>query len=70
LGSIYNLRTVQFKYLSITIMDTHLIVLSSAAERICWSLLHHRAFFMAEVWPAISWGSALQMPYSLMRYFI
>lgn len=55
------------KTLSITSMDSHLIVLSSAAERICWSLLHHRAFFMAEVWPAISWGSALQMPYSSFR---
>uniref|UniRef100_A0A0E9Q0V7 Uncharacterized protein n=1 Tax=Anguilla anguilla TaxID=7936 RepID=A0A0E9Q0V7_ANGAN len=33
-------------------------VLSSAAERICLSLLHHRAFLMAEVWPVISWGSA------------
>lgn len=35
----------------------HRIVLSSAAERICWSPLHHKAFLMADVWPEISCGS-------------
>lgn len=50
-----NLWTLNVKSALMQCDVTDRMVLSSAAERICLSLLHHRAFLMADVWPEISW---------------